>query len=117
MRKVKGNFNKYRGSDIARLDFHRWDGTVYDRTRAPTGDKVKGVLMIDKIEDRFNLSPEEIIRMKEEIREKSLKELEEMEKLHKTPKLKFVRDERGNIVSPFNPRYKELKEKQESESQ
>lgn len=102
---------KYReGADIARLDFHNWLGTVMDRTRGSTTQKDIGFLMINKIQDRFNISKEDLELFRKQMREKELEDFKEMERLAtlrgKYEKDKAIeRDESGNIVSPSSSKY------------
>jgi hypothetical protein len=79
-------------ADIARLDFHDWGGRIIDRTKAKTGEKVKGVLMIEKIKDRFGLDDEYI-------RNVNLDEIQEEKRLlFEHEPIKWKRDAKGNVI-------------------
>lgn len=66
-------------SDIARLDFHDYFGRLQDRTKASTNQKPLGVMMIDKVVNRFGLSEEDIKRLREELKEKEKRDFAELQ--------------------------------------
>ncbi len=60
-------------ADIARLDFHDWCGRLIDRTKGKTTEKDKGLMMMERIENRFGITAEE----RQRFREEAMKEIEE----------------------------------------
>ena len=93
-RKIKRN-KLGKGVDIARLDFHDFVGRLQDRTRTATTQKPMGVMMLDKIISRFNLTEEEIVNIRKELADKEKKEFEEYEAWRKS--------------RPFQPGYSPFK--------
>lgn len=100
----KKKFNRSgRQADIAQLTFHGWFGDLMDRIKAKTTEKEKGIMMLDKIENQFNISEVDRKSFRKELKEREEKEFDEMREQAKERKDKdpFTRDEQGNIVSPF----------------
>jgi len=58
---------------MARLDFHGWDGRLVNRIKAKTTEKSKGIMMVENIEDKFNITRDDI----EKYREESMNEMRE----------------------------------------
>jgi len=84
-----------------------------DKIIANVGEKNKGIMMLERIENRFNISDKD----RREAIERTLAEMDSREKVAFTPTIipeeikkrqkeppKWTRDERGNIVSPFKSR-------------
>jgi len=91
-------------ADIATLTIHGWFGDLIDRIRAKTNEKERGMLMVNKLENYFNINEfdRKIFRQKLLEREKrDFKEMEEQAKLIEVKPIKWTRDETGKIVSPF----------------
>lgn len=87
-----------RVADIVRLDFHDHWGRMFDRTRCKTTEKMKGILMIQKIMNYFDITIEDYQKRAEE---ELIKEAYEQRNID-TKQVKWNRDERGNIISPFS---------------
>lgn len=87
-------------ADIARLDFHNWFGQLHDRMKAKTTEKDKGVLMIEKIQHYFGISMEYCRQRLHELNMEAMKPTEVPKEI-KQRKIKFTRDSRGEIISPF----------------
>lgn len=102
MRKKKFN-RSGRQADIAQLTFHGWFGDLMDRIKAKTTEKEKGIMMLDKIENQFNISEVDREDFRKEMKEREEKEFDEMREQAKERKNKdpFTRDLMGNIISPF----------------
>ncbi len=103
--------NKTDGSsgDIATLNFHSWAGDLQDRVRAKTTEKDKGVMMMDRIKDRFGLTALIIEEQREKLKERELKDLEDMKRIarQKTERtIQWTRNEKGRIISPFDKKIK-----------
>lgn len=120
-------------ADTARLDFHDWFGSIMDRTRAKTSEKHKGLLMIDKIKSRFAINDFDLGMFRKQMKDREESDFKEMEeharqfykeedrKLGKQElrpirrdlePLKLTRDERGQLISPFGIKAKQIKEEQ-----
>lgn len=98
-------WNSNRVADIARLDFHDYFGRMYDRTRAKTTEKDKGILMLQKLEERFNISKDDRDKFLKKLHEEELKEVEEIReqmRKRKSQVVQWTRDEDGKIISPFD---------------
>lgn len=81
-----------RPADIARLDFHDWNGEILDRIRAKVTEKKIGVLMIDKIKDNFGITDIDIrYYHNEEMKE-------ERKRIFDTKPINWKRDEQGRII-------------------
>ncbi len=81
-----------KGYVTAKLVFFDWgwaDNIIY-KLRGKTNEKNKGLMMIHKIKEFFNIKGDEI---KEHEKEENKKEID---------RIKWTRDEKGNIVSPFD---------------
>jgi len=106
VKKNKQKLNRIgRRVDIARLDFHDFCGRLIDRTRCNITEKEKGMFMIDKIGDRFNINDFDLQQFREEMIRREIKDFEEMEEqAKKREPVKWNRDEKGNIISPFKSR-------------
>lgn len=65
-------------ADIARLDFHDFFGRLQDRTKAKVHEKEKGVMMIDKIKDRFCLSEREMNEIRQKLFQKEVDTFKEL---------------------------------------
>ena len=76
------NRNKFRRSgrvaDIAKLDFHDFFGNLFDRTKCKTTEKEKGALMIDKIQNRFNISDFDLDDFRRKLKEKEREDFDGM---------------------------------------
>lgn len=101
MRSKKNKFRNGRVAEIVRLDVHGWTGNLIHRIKGKTTEKEKGVAMVDKIEDLFNLSREDKDYIRGKIREKDIESMKPTKYPKGTEPTKWTRDERGNIVSPF----------------
>ena len=55
-RRKKFNHRSGNVADIARLNFHDHFGNLFDRTRAKVNEKEKGVMMVDKLKNRFGIT-------------------------------------------------------------
>lgn len=76
----------------AKLVFFDWgwaDNIIY-KLRGKTTEKNKGLMMIQKIKEFFSINGKEI------------KEHEEKENKKEVNRIKWTRDEEGNIISPFD---------------
>ncbi|KKM79977.1 hypothetical protein LCGC14_1344460, partial [marine sediment metagenome] len=70
--------------------------------KALTTEKIKGIMMVDKLENDFNISDYDKEIFRKEMQEREEREWEEMERQAEAMKGKpFKRDEHGNIISPF----------------
>ncbi len=94
-------------SDMAKLDFHDWFGRLQDRFKAKVTEKEKGMLMMDKLMDRFGITPKE----HSDFRAKALawntevfskESIERREKAFGDHPPIFKRDSEGKIISPFD---------------
>ncbi len=86
--------------------------------KAFTNEKEKGINMLKLIEDNFEISDEDrrdYIRRKLEEWDKDSMKPTDYPKGFRTEPFKWTKDERGNIISPFSDKAKELKEKMKSE--
>jgi len=82
----------------AKLTFFDWgwaDNVVFS-LKAKVTERYKGFLMIDRIKDFFGISNKEIVKNEKENLKKEVEEIKDMRS-----KIKWTRDEHGNIVSPF----------------
>ncbi len=121
MNKRKNNHRGGSVADIARLDFHDHFGNLFDRTRAKVSEKEKGVMMVDKIKNRFGISELDEQRFRQKMmdwqedamtpnEEPEGESIEEKEKERDRRIVKWTRDERGGIISPFDKKAKEDRE-------
>jgi len=81
-------------ADIVTLTFHDWYGNKIDKVKGKTTEKNKGVVMLKKIRDQFAID-------NIDISEFEYAELEEQKKMFDNS-VKWTRDEKGNIISPFD---------------
>jgi hypothetical protein len=116
MKDIGKSFKNGQQAEIGTLTFHSWTGSIIDRIRSKTTEKEKGVVMMDVIEDRFGLTNEERIRIREEMKQREMKDFQEREEkankklvFNNTP-VKWNRDEKGNFASPFRSKPKEKKD-------
>ena len=99
-----------KSSDVARLDFHDAMGNVYDRIKGKVTQKERGISMINRIEDRFNISQFDIEEFRKALNEKEIedfKELQEEARRKDRQPIKWTRDKRGKIISPFSTNRKD----------
>lgn len=81
-----------KGVLTAKLTFFDWgweDNIIY-RQKARVNEKEKGIQMISKIKEFFGITNDNI------------KENEKLSIKHEVEKIKWTRDERGQIISPFD---------------
>lgn len=102
MRNKKFNYRQGKKAVIARLDFHDWVGELVGRTRGNITDKKIGISMISQLLDRFDIT---ISDLKEAVERELIEEAEEQRNI---APVKWTRDERGNIVSPFDRKLKRI---------
>ena len=107
MRKKKFN-RSGRQADIAQLTFHGWFGDLMDRIKAKTTEKEKGIMMLDKIENQFDISNLDREDFRKEMKEREEKEFDEMKEQakHRKDNDAFTRDSAGRIISPFQSKKK-----------
>ena len=117
--KKKKNTRQGRVAEISKLDFHDFSGRLIDRTRAKVTERDKGVLMIQNIKDRFNLSDIDIQEFRRVMHQRELEDFEDMKiqaeiikrkNLISQP-IKWTRDEKGNVISPFDLKARKDREK------
>lgn len=85
----------------AKLTFFDWgwaDNVIFS-LKARITEKYKAFLMIDKIKHFFGISNKDIIKNEKEHIKNEINEMREMKS-----KIKWTRDEQGNIISPFRTR-------------
>jgi len=75
--KKSNRLNRNGSIDIVRLDIHSSWGRLQDRIKAPTSDKVRGVMMKEVIDNRFNLNDEETKKIRDNLRQNEIKEAKE----------------------------------------
>ncbi|HEC37451.1 hypothetical protein LCGC14_0476560 [marine sediment metagenome] len=83
----------------AKLTFFDWgwaDNIVF-KLKARVSEKNKGLVMIERIKTFFSITDDEI---QDNDKRELDKEIEEI----KRERIKWTRDEKGNIVSPFRPK-------------
>ncbi|KKN20300.1 hypothetical protein LCGC14_0937120 [marine sediment metagenome] len=105
----KKKFNRSgRQADIAQLTLHGWFGDLIDRIKAKTTEKEKGIMMLDKIENQFNISQMDREAFRKVMKEREKEDFEEMKEQARERRKgdPFTRDEKGNIVSPFRSKEK-----------
>ncbi len=81
-----------KGVLTAKLTFFDWgwaDNVVY-RQKARVNEKEKGIKMISKLKEFFGIT------------NKDIKENEIITIRHEVEKIKWTRDNEGNIISPFD---------------
>ncbi len=69
-----------------------WADEIIYKLKAKTTEKLKGVVMVEKIKEIFGINESDLHKHQE-------KEIE-MQRQIQTP-VEWTRDEKGNIVSPF----------------
>lgn len=87
-----------KGDLTAKLTFFDWgwaDNVVFS-VKAKVSEKYKGLQMIERIKMFFGISNKEIVRNEEDNLKTEIAEI----KGNKS-KIKWTRDEEGNITSPF----------------
>lgn len=103
--KLKKNNGNFSGSMRARLSFDEGfrENPIYN-IKANITEKDKGLKMLELVEQNFNISKKD----REEFFQNKLKEFTadamlptKMPKEISKNQIKFTRDEKGNIVSPF----------------
>jgi len=79
--------------------------------RAFTNEKNKGMNMIELIQDNFNINSLDVKEFQQEKFNELTNDFEVLEKdiIRKKEPLKLTRDEKGNLMSPFGNKAKELK--------
>ena len=84
--------------------------------KAFTNEKGKGINMIDLIRDNFDVSNLDLKEYQKDKFTELTRDFEELEeeKITRTP-IKWTRDEKGQIISPFGNKAKELKKLEEIE--
>ena len=79
--------------------------------KAFTNEKDKGINMINLIEDNFGITLEDKLEAGRKEFEEMNRDMDEMEKkVEDIDKSRFSKDEKGNFISPFSKKAKELKE-------
>lgn len=84
----------------AKLIFYDWgwrENVIY-RVKASCSEKNKGLLMIDAIRNYFGISNRE---------ENEYEEIKIKREIRAIKPIKWARDEKGNIISPFSRKPKE----------
>ncbi len=77
--------------------------------KANTNEKNKGINMVELIKDNFNITQSDIKEFQQIQFNELSSDFEELEKkMVDRKKIKWERDERGNIISPFGNKAKEL---------
>lgn len=76
-----------------------WPDKIIFGLKGKQNEKGKGMLMIDRLKDLFGISNSDITTHEEESIQKEVKKME---------KIKWTRDDKGNIISPYRSK-KELK--------
>ncbi len=71
-----------------------WEDNILYRQRAKVNEKEKGIQMISKLKEYFGIT------------NKDIKESEDITITHEIQRIKWTRDDKGNIVSPFATRKK-----------
>ncbi len=110
MKKVKKVFRK--AELTAKLIFFDWgwrDNIIYS-SKAKSNEKGKGLMMLEKLKNFFNFTKKD----EEDYEKKMIEWQKEAFTPTKYPKLvkplkKFPRDERGQIISPFDIKKNEPK--------
>lgn len=103
MKNVKKRQRGGRPADICRLDFHDFWGNLIDRLKGKVTEKNKGIEMMNKIEGSFGISEKDRMEYDEKMLEwqKDAFTPTEVSKDLKEGQIKWTRDEKGNLVSPF----------------
>lgn len=98
----KHHKNTIKKADLtAKLTFFDWgwaDNVIFS-LKAMITEKHKGFLMIEKIKMFFNINNKDIINNEEQHIKREINDIKEMQK--EKSKIKWTRDEQGNIISPF----------------
>lgn len=85
----------------AKLTFYDLAENVLNRIRAKTTEKNKGLYMIELIENRFGISEIDMKMFRRKMIEMQKEAFKPTLKQDWQRKVKWHRNERGNIVSPF----------------
>lgn len=103
---------KMNGKVIAKLSFyeglHRdFIGFKFDELIGKTTEKAKGLFMVDKIKRYFGLNDNDLSISKEQLRaidEMDFEDIKRQQSLQEqiNKKIEWTRDEKGNIISPFD---------------
>lgn len=83
---------------LAFSDLKSW-GEVFDRLKGKCSEKDIGLMMIQKIKERFDLTDAEI---KDMLVDFLKKEADEQRGIKDDRTVKWTRDEKGRIISPFS---------------
>ena len=86
------------GSNLAILTFHDYFGAIQDRIKGKVTEKDKGVLMVEKIQDRFGIT---LDFCRQRLLELNIEAMKPTEYPKGTEPIKWTRDEKGQIESPF----------------
>lgn len=99
-------FNQRLGTKalIVRLDFHDWTGNLISRTRCKTAEKEIVMRMISQIMNRCDIGIEDYRKAAEN---ELIREANEQRFAGKH-NIKWTRDEKENIVSPFSSRHRKV---------
>ncbi len=105
---------KPKGRLRARLSFD--DGfaerPIYS-IKAFTNEKGKGVSMIELIQDNFDITSLDIKNYQQMKFNELTSDFQELEKKTKRKSIQWLRDEKGNIISPFGNKAKEMEKAKE----
>ena len=111
MRKIKKIYRN--GEVIAKLILFDWgwrDNIIYS-SKAKSGEKSKGLMMIEKLRNFFNFSKKDEEDFRKKMIEMQIKAFSPTKYFEQIkPLKKFERDEKGNIISPFSIKKDEQKE-------
>ena len=102
---LDGNVELKFSNNLVRLDYYDAWHKIQERFRAKVTEKEKGCLMLEKIEERFNISQIDREEFRKKMREKEMSDFKELSREHKTligQKVIWRRDKQGNIISPFS---------------
>jgi len=85
--------------------------------KAFTNEKDKGINMIELIKNNFNINGEDVdLAFKKKMaewQEEAMKPTEVTAEIRRV-QIKWTRDEKGNFISPFSKKAKELREKEDT---
>jgi len=110
MNKKNKTLYESRSEIIATLTFNDWKygHSIIDRIRGKVTEKNKGLIMLDKLESYFGINDFDKNDFRKKMKEKEEKDFDDMIKqanerklLFKTEPVKWTRDEKGRIISPF----------------
>ncbi len=99
------------GTILAELKFSEVDiyPRVFDSTKANITEKKKGMIMIEKIENRFSISKQQMDEFRNELEYYNEDAMTPTFKEQAEKPVEWTRDEKGNIISPFDKKVKEGK--------